>query len=189
MSAQVVHDDSAAGWYIGADDSDPDRSSWFLRLNRDGRGALYGSRWIDLCEWHRSPDGGFGFRRALWFGKVTYDGFAGADTIRGTLKGISRSYGRVTFRRVDRVDRTPAVLGGKGGVYSTARYNQEAGDMTGAELVAGTVNGAAMMPLVPPPLVISNGPAIRFAFGLSRALQVGARCSEMRPYRCGMMRQ
>ena len=146
-NAAPVNRDSSAGWYLGFDDSDHDRTSWFLRLDPDGRGAWYSSRWVNICQRSRSPTGEFAFRGARWFGSLTFDGFAAGDTISGMLKGAERSYGRITFRSLDRSDKARTVLGGRSGVYSTASYNEQGGDMTGGELVAGTLNGAAMISL------------------------------------------
>src|SRR6266576_2943326 len=126
-NAAPVKPDSSAGWYLGFEDGDRDRTSWFLRLDADGRGAWYSSRWVDICQRSRSPTGEFAFRGARWFGRLTFDGFAAGDTISGMLKGADRAYGRITFRSLDRSDKARTVLGGSG-VYSTASYNEQAGD-------------------------------------------------------------
>jgi len=138
------------GWYLGIADSSPDWDVWFLRLNADRSGALFDTRWVTVCRWAVNAEGSFAFRSAEEYGRAyVYEGVAG-ETIRGVLNRQSKSrpkaYGTVTFRRVDS-DRTPAVLGARGGVYSSANYNSQAGDMTGAELVLSSVEGQVMLSL------------------------------------------
>lgn len=139
---------SLEGIYFGTSDNHQlGRRAWLLRLDsRAGRGWLYmPPNNLELSHVELSPTGRLTFRSDVGLGDIAYnfDGQLTADGITGTFhiirtqpsgnEGIGNA--SVALRKLDARLLDEERAANIGGLYSNVEYNEEGGDLIGAELI------------------------------------------------------
>lgn len=143
----VLVNQSLEGVYFGTSDNQLGRRAWLLRLDsRTGRGSLYmPPNNLELSHVEMSSTGRLTFRSEVGLGDVTYsfDGQVTSSGITGTFH-ITRAQPSaneeigsvpVTLRKLDAQLLNERQTANIGGLYSNVEYNEEGGDLIGAELI------------------------------------------------------